>query len=463
MVLIEKYDLDSYRVSTREKRAEWAAYMDGARSLMKTVETLEAEENWKDAAAKLGQLKSQYGRWKAAAGLKYPVFLDVSPPSAEVYLDNERLGAGPTLLRLDGDGRDRTLLVEQENYTSQKLNLKDHLIGTIQVRLEKTSTWRHQTEGVVRGGAAFVGETAVVADSEGCLYGLHVQKGTEQWKLELSPGKSFEASLLELDGRVLIGGENGTVYSVDPGRNSARIEWTYDAGAPIRRQLGRSETGALIYCVTEAGDLHAIIRTSGKKGWTVSLGEEVRGGLAVDGTAIYVGTEEGDFIAIAVATGEELWRVNLGNSLRSTPVRVGNLLLVGSNDGRLHAVSAVDGSTAWSIRTGGKLLGRPTVADGAAFFGSEDGFLYRVSVQDAEGTIDWKFDVGSPITGSPGTDGENVFVGADGGRVVALGCEDGKLAWEYEAEGDVRSRIAVYGELLFVGSDFKDVHALSRR
>ncbi len=92
---------------------------------------------------------------------------------------------------------------------------------------------------------------------------------------------------------------------------------------------------------------------------------------------------------------------------------------------------AVNGSarlaTAWRVPVGKTGLGfLPVVAAGSVFASSRDGAIVRVDA--GTGRVLWRVNVGKPLVGGVGSDGETTVVAAADGALVAFDAE-GKQRW----------------------------------
>jgi outer membrane protein assembly factor BamB len=87
------------------------------------------------------------------------------------------------------------------------------------------------------------------------------------------------------------------------------------------------------------------------------------------------------------------------------------LIVVGGRDKLVHGIQRANGQKAWTFSTRAKVDSSPIVVGDRVFVGSGDGNLYELNLQD--GTQNWKYNVGKPITAGP----------AAGEGVLVVGCE----------------------------------------
>ena len=192
--------------------------------------------------------------------------------------------------------------------------------------------------------------------------------------------------------------------------------------------------GARIFVGSENGNLYALDAASGRKVWTYSDREAIKGSPAVFttplGPRVVFGSKYGRVRCLDALSGLEVWRYNTGHWVDSSPAvaRVGDrdLVLVGSYSTMLYALDALAGFLVWSHRTAGGIYSSPAVVrdrDGVTkvLFSSWDHHLYCLRAQD--GSLLWSAFFGSPLWDSI-TLGDSTWsspsVALLGGRAVAF-------------------------------------------
>jgi outer membrane protein assembly factor BamB len=100
----------------------------------------------------------------------------------------------------------------------------------------------------------------------------------------------------------------------------------------------------------------------------------------------------------------------------------------------------------WGPAERGGVAVDPTT--GLAIFGTRDGWLHAVR---KDGTVAWEVQ-GDGAFGPPVVEGDTVYVGSAGGRLLAVAIPNGKERWTYKSEEDLSTRPAVAHGSVYVAS-----------
>jgi len=104
---------------------------------------------------------------------------------------------------------------------------------------------------------------------------------------------------------------------------------------------------------------------------------------ALDGDTVYVATNAGDLIAVDRDTGRERWRIRLVGPTWSSPVPVDDVLLQGDCGGTLHAFDISgrpnrEPPELWSLDLGSCIESTPAVWDGMIYVGTRGGAIFGI-------------------------------------------------------------------------------------
>ncbi|MBP6814582.1 MAG: outer membrane protein assembly factor BamB [Burkholderiaceae bacterium] len=167
--------------------------------------------------------------------------------------------------------------------------------------------------------------------------------------------------------------------------------------------------------------------------WTVKL---PAGGVGfapvVANGALFAAAADGTVVRIDPATGRTVWQVNAGKRLVVGPGSDGEVVVVASRDGTLIALDSA-GKPRWSVPLGAEAVSVPSVGLGLAIVRTADN---RISAFETDtGKRRWIVSRQLPplvlrqtssIAIAPGT----AYAGLPGGRLVAIGLQNGVLRWE---------------------------------
>ncbi len=168
------------------------------------------------------------------------------------------------------------------------------------------------------------------------------------------------------------------------------------------------------------------------------------GGLAVQGNRLFVTTGFGELTALDVATGQVQWVQELNAPGGSAPTVVDDLVYVAARDSRAWAVEVETGRVRYTMS------GAPSLANfagGAGVAVEEDLAIFPFPSREVMATFRkgglrrWTTSVPgerlgfaaaravTDISGDPVIDGDRVYVGNHGGRLVALDLGSGDRIW----------------------------------
>ncbi len=177
--------------------------------------------------------------------------------------------------------------------------------------------------------------------------------------------------------------------------------------------------------------------------------------------SLYAADFNGLLMAIDADSGRKQWEIKTKLPFTGGPGISGNLLLMGTQDGEVFAFDATTGTQLWSATVTSEILAAPAESDGIVIVRCIDG---RVFGLDADtGQRIWIYDHSVPLLTLRGNSplllrAGVVFVGYDGGQVVALKQNDGTLMWEQtlvttEGRTELERLSDIDGQLVFIASD----------
>lgn len=113
----------------------------------------------------------------------------------------------------------------------------------------------------------------------------------------------------------------------------------------------------------------------------------------------------------------------------------------------------------WEVQVNGELLCPPATAYSKLYIGTSDGFLKVLDERD--GHLLWDVKLGDSICATPLIESQTAIVPV--GRILhAVDLSDKSDKWTFEAVGTLRASPVLYDDLVFIGSEDKNVYAIDK-
>lgn len=146
--------------------------------------------------------------------------------------------------------------------------------------------------------------------------------------------------------------------------------------------------------VFAAGAEGTVVRLqAGRTVWKSSVDMPLSGGVGSNGRLVVVGSPKGEVIALDAESGKVLWRASVNAEILAAPVLSDGMVVVRSADSRLFGLDPADGKRRWVYQRA----------------------LPALSLRNAAGVV---------------LEGNAVFAGFPGGKLVAVNAVNGSLMWE---------------------------------
>jgi outer membrane protein assembly factor BamB len=179
-----------------------------------------------------------------------------------------------------------------------------------------------------------------------------------------------------------------------------------------------------------------------------------------DGT-IYTADYKGRLMAVNAESGSVRWEVKTELPLSGGPGVNGDSLFVGTENGEVHALSSRDGAPLWTAQVSSEILAAPVAGDGVVVVRCVDGRIF--GLDEGSGRRLWIYDHSVPLLTLRGNSvpviwAGVVYIGYDGGEVVALEIDSGTVLWEQsvvtaEGRSELERLADIDGEMVYVASD----------
>jgi outer membrane protein assembly factor BamB len=243
----------------------------------------------------------------------------------------------------------------------------------------------------------------------------------------------------------------------------------------LRLALGLALDDGTLYAAGRDGDVEAFDPATGKVRWQADTKAELAAGPGVGGRIVAVGTSDGQLIALDKANGKPLWQAKLGGEVLATPLVTGDRVVVRTVDGRLRALDALNGKEQWSAEEPVPRLSLrgnapPVLAGDTVVAGFDSGKVVAYAL--ATGDVAWQAQVSSPrgrselerladVDSAVRVDGGDGYAVGYQGRVVMFSLDSGQVWWGRDLSS--YRGLALDGDQLYVAAADGSVVALRRR
>jgi outer membrane protein assembly factor BamB len=359
--------------------------------------------------------------------------------------------------------------------------------------------WRF-TPGSAVSGAVITGELAITVGTT-AVYALDLATGDVVWQVPRDGGRpSIPAIGVIGDRQVLVylegpaGAENGDA-SATPSASATGTPSSSTAPSASASPVTSASASPSEQSPSDGGtsDLVAIDLEDRSELWRVPLQGESHSGVTVDGDRAFVADGKGYVYAFALDTGAAAWPSPAqGIGRIESPVAVADgmvyaasrdpdgqksqvlalneesgervwefspqvgaaavsglsvadgMVVVGAADRYVRALDAGSGDVKWQslALTLFSPASAPSFQPGNVFIGDASGGLYRID--PADGSRDWGYQLNDLIVrSSPVVVGQDVLVGLNDGRLVAIDVESGDLVWQSSKEPGLIGAVAL--------------------
>lgn len=325
----------------------------------------------------------------------------------------------------------------------------------------QTLVWKFRTGGRVLSSPVVQGASVYVGSSDGRLYAIDRERGTERWQF-VSRGPIASSPAVS-QGLVYFSSLDGKVYAVEA--ESGKERWSFATGgerrftAPgIHGAMPRTERmpdpfdvflsspaveGGTVYIGSGDQHVYALDAATGALRWKFATGDVVHASPAVANGTVYIGSWDRNLYALDAATGRERWRYTTGNDttiynqigIASSAAVSGGLVFVGGRDGHFHVVDQATGALRWKHdNRGGWTIGSPAVRDGVVYFATSDGRRFK-ALDAATGAVKFDLENKAVSFSSPAVAGNVVYYGTSDGWLRAVDVRTGQFVGHFQSDG----------------------------
>jgi len=240
------------------------------------------------------------------------------------------------------------------------------------------------------------------------------------------------------------------------------VRWTLQCGEAI------TSTAAIVdgavYVGSEDQGLFAVDLQTGKTKWQYKTEEAVRAAPTVYRGLVLFGDSEGIVHALDAATGAARWKFTTEAEIVSAANPSGDRIVLGSYDGSIYCLAVADGKLLWKVETEGRVHGTPAIADGRVIAAGCDEHLHVIELSTGKQLP--SMSMGSVAGVCAAVDGDAVYIGTYGSRVLAIDWKANKLLWQFsdpDHEFPFMSSAVVADDVIVLGGRDKYLRALDKK
>jgi outer membrane protein assembly factor BamB len=320
--------------------------------------------------------------------------------------------------------------------------------------------WKFHTNGLVISSPAVANGTVYVGSTDGNLYAIDLESGTQRWKFAT---KVRVASSPAVDGgMVYFGSYDGNFYAVDAA--GGQLRWKFQTEGE-RRFAGKHLHGAYpdgetmpdpfdcylsspvlwsgaVYFGSGDGNVYSLDAASGKLNWKFKTRDVVHASPAIADGTLFIGSWDSNFYALDAATGKEKWRFKTGEDhdiynqvgIQSSAAVMDGVVYFGCRDSNFYALDALTGQQKWTFNNKGSwVITSPAVRGGKVYFATSDsGLFYALDAKSGALIFSQKFIW--PMFSSPAIAGDMLYIGSEEGKLIAIDLKSQKPAWIFQTD-----------------------------
>ncbi len=154
---------------------------------------------------------------------------------------------------------------------------------------------------------------------------------------------------------------------------------------------------------------------------------------AIGAGKVIAADREGTVQARDAKTGSLLWEVETGMPFSGGPSLGAGRIILGTSKAKVVALNSENGEQLWENTVSSEVLAVPVITRSIVIVRTTAGEV--VALDEKTGRRLWSYEHSVPAlsirgTGAPLVIGDNVIVGYDNGKLVALQLNNGKFVWE---------------------------------
>ncbi len=216
-----------------------------------------------------------------------------------------------------------------------------------------------------------------------------------------------------------------------------------------------------LFAQTSQGTLHTYNAETGRKLWTLHLGDMTGREVAVgsNSKAVFAANFETLF-GLDKATGRPIWRLPLPAAASSAINADEDRVVLGLETGKILVVDAKTGRIAWELQSArAELTSRPIMALKVVAFGDADGRV--VATRSDSPQLLWRLVIGGPVVAPVGTHGvRTLLVPSLDKNLYAIDVFLGEIKWNFSSGAPIRQEPLVANNDVYILNEIGEFIAL---
>ncbi len=280
--------------------------------------------------------------------------------------------------------------------------------------------WTHRMGGPIEATPTYSPDTGLIiaADNTGMVKAIHATNGTVKWVWQSGTGGDIRSSPLVVDGRVVFGSYDDSVYCLD--ELTGEQHWKF-IGCSGWVHTSPSYHNGNIFFGSCDGLLRCVDILNGRETWSYQA-DYIPSSPAVSDAMVYFGSYDGNLYCLDADTGDLSWNRSLGDGISSSPAVDGDVVVVGCDNGILYCFNAVNGTPIWERNMGmDRMESSPILLDDTVLVTYDQGLMI---LDRTDGSVNRSFEMGDTDGTSPAYYNGSIFFGDTNGYVRRIGSEE---------------------------------------
>ena len=135
------------------------------------------------------------------------------------------------------------------------------------------------------------------------------------------------------------------------------------------------------------------------------------------------------------------------------------MIVFGCDDGNVYAINSVDGKEMWRYDAGTPVWCSASISDSLIFVGTNGGKLLALR---KNATLTFDFATDGKILSMPISDDEGVYFGSEDGNFYAINVENGALMWKVQTDSPVIASAAQTKTEMIFGSFDENLYVVEK-